>query len=128
MGADLSEMVRRFNQRIHFVHFRDVAGVTRDFVETFPDDGPTDFISVFETFKQVGCNSPIRVDHVPRLAIESGVNDGYGFIGHAYATGYLKGLLESVFGKPNAARWRAVPSEQRAAAYVSAATEARGVQ
>jgi mannonate dehydratase len=121
MGVDLSEMVRRFEQRIHFVHFRDVAGVTRDFVETFPDDGPTDFVSVFETFRQVGCNSPIRVDHVPRLAIESGPNDGYGFVGHAYATGYLKGLLESVFGKPSAARWRNIPAEKRAATYVSAA-------
>jgi mannonate dehydratase len=55
---------------------------------------------VFETFKEVGCDSPIRVDLVPHLAVEEGANDGYGFIGHAYATGYLKGLLDSVFGKP----------------------------
>jgi mannonate dehydratase len=125
MGADLSEMVRRFDKRIHFVHFRDVAGVTRDFVETFPDDGPTDFVSVFETFKSVGCTSPIRVDHVPRLAIENGTNDGYGFVGHAYATGYLKGLLEPVFGKPGAARWRDVPAERRASKYTTAAAESR---
>ncbi|HEX4240223.1 MAG TPA: mannonate dehydratase [Steroidobacteraceae bacterium] len=119
MGADLSDMIRRFGSRIHFVHFRDVAGVTGDFVETFPDDGPTDFIPVFETFKEIGCDGPIRVDHVPRLAIEAGANDGYGFLGHAYATGYLKGLLESVYGKPAKDRWRNVPAESRARAYTS---------
>lgn len=124
MGADLSSMVRRFNERIHFVHFRDVAGVTRDFVETFPDDGPTDFLSVFETFKSVGNRSLIRVDHVPRLAIENQTNDGYGFVGHAYATGYLKGLLESVFGKPSAARWRDVPTEERASIYTTPPSDA----
>ena len=119
MGADLSDMIRRFQDRIHFVHFRDVAGITSDFVETFPDDGPTNFIPVFETFKEVGCASPIRVDHVPRLAVEAGPNDGYGFLGHVYATGYLKGLLESVYGKPSTQRWRNLPVDKRAATYTS---------
>jgi mannonate dehydratase len=119
MGADLPTTIRRFKDRIHFVHFRDVAGTTAEFVETFPDDGPTDFISVFETFKEIGCDAPVRVDHVPRLAVERGPNDGYGFIGHAYATGYLKGLLDSVFGKPGLTRWRETPAQDRARRYLS---------
>lgn len=119
MGADLPEMVRRFKERIHYVHFRDIAGVTRDFVETFPDDGPTDFVAVFKAFRDIGSNSPIRVDHVPQLAIEGGGNDGYGFVGHAYATGYLKGLIESVYGKSTRIRWPEVPPEQRASTYVA---------
>lgn len=122
MGADLPATIRRFKDRIHFVHFRDIAGTSYDFVETFPDDGPTDFVEVFETFKDIGCRSPIRVDHVPRLAVEEGTNDGYGFIGHAYATGYLKGLLDSVFGKPGLARWGRVPAKERAKEYVSRMT------
>jgi mannonate dehydratase len=122
MGADLPATIRRFKDRIHFVHFRDIAGTSYDFVETFPDDGPTDFVAVFETFKEVGCRSPIRVDHVPRLAVEEGANDGYGFVGHAYATGYLKGLLDSIFGKPGLARWNRVPVTDRAKLYVSGMT------
>lgn len=117
MGADLPQMVQRFNDRIHYVHFRDVAGVPADFVETFPDDGPTDFLSVFRAFREIGSASPIRVDHVPRLAIEDGSNDGYGFVGHAYATGYLKGLLESVYGKSTATCWQNVPADERATVY-----------
>jgi len=119
MGADLPDILHRFEERIHFVHFRDIAGVTSDFVETFPDDGPTDFLSVFNAFKEIGYRGPIRVDHVPRLAIETGPNDGYGFVGHVFATGYLKGLIDSVYGKPGVSRWRDIPSEKQAARYVS---------
>jgi len=121
MGANLPATIRKFRERIHFVHFRDIAGTTEDFVETFPDDGPTNFIEVFQTFKEIGCRSPVRVDHVPHLAIEEGANDGYGFIGHAYATGYLKGILDSVFGKPGLTRWRNVPADERARRYGSGA-------
>ena len=117
MGADLVAMAERFRDRIHHLHFRDVAGTATDFVETFPDDGPTDFIPVFEALRRIGCDSPIRIDHVPRLALEAGPNDGYGFLGHVYATGYLRGLLESVFGKPGLDRWKPIPAERRSAGY-----------
>lgn len=117
MGADLVTMAERYRDRIHHLHYRDVAGVPTDFVETFPDDGPTDFIPVFEALTRNGCDSPIRIDHVPRLALEAGPNDGYGFLGHVFATGYLRGLLESVAGKPSLDRWRSIPAERRAAEY-----------
>lgn len=117
MGSDISAVARRFSDRVHFVHFRDVAGTLADFVETFPDDGPTDFTSVFETFRDLGWHIPIRVDHVPRLAVELGDNDGYGFLGHVYATGYLRGLLEPIFGKRGIHAWQQLPPERRAAAY-----------
>lgn len=117
MSADLVAVVDRYQGRIHYLHYRDVAGVTSDFVETFPDDGPTDFRPVFEALHRTGSTSPIRIDHVPRLAAEPGANDGYGFLGHVFATGYLKGLLESVTGKASVARWRDVPPALRANRY-----------
>ncbi len=117
MGADLPTIARRYQGRINHVHFRDVAGIVGDFVETFPDDGPTNFIPVFEALRDTGCASPIRIDHVPRLALEGGLNDGYGFLGHVFATGYLKGLLESVFGKPALERWRGIEPARQAEAY-----------
>ena len=42
---------------------------------------------------------------------------GYGFLGPVYATGYLRGLLESVFGKPGLDRWKPIPAERRSAGY-----------
>ncbi len=119
MGADLIAVAERFRGRIHHMHFRDVAGVATDFVETFPDDGPTNFIPVLAALSRLGCDSPIRIDHVPRLALEAGPNDGYGFLGHVYATGYLKGLLEAAGGKPGLAAWGDVPPDQRSKAYQS---------
>ncbi|MFN0182073.1 MAG: mannonate dehydratase [Gemmatimonadales bacterium] len=117
MGADLPTVAERYRGRIHHMHYRDVAGAPTDFVETFPDDGPTDFVPLFETLRRTGCDSPIRIDHVPRLALEAGPNDGYGFLGHIFATGYLRGMLDAIDGKPGLPRWRDVPPAARAAAY-----------
>lgn len=73
-----------------------------DFSETFPDNGPTDMIEVLCTYHEIGYHGFVRVDHVPLLATESGEYDGYGMQGHIFATGYLKGLMEPIFGKPTA--------------------------
>lgn len=99
MGADINTTIRHFAERIHFVHFRDVAGTLHDFHETFPDNGPTDMVKMFQTYKDIGYEKFIRVDHVPQLAIESESAEGYGLPGHIFAIGYLKGLMEPIFGK-----------------------------
>lgn len=72
---------------------------------------------MFEALERTGCDSPIRIDHVPRLALEPGSNDGDGLLGHVFATGYLRGLLESVSGKPSLNRWQPIPAERRSTGY-----------
>ncbi len=99
LGVDLAAMIRHFGDRIHFVHFRDVAGGLTDFRETFPDNGPTDMVDLMRVYKNIGYRGFIRVDHVPRLAIETESAEGYGLPGHIFAIGYLKGLMEPVFGR-----------------------------
>jgi len=99
MGCDIPSVIRHFAGRTHFVHFRDVRGTPTDFYETFPDNGPTDLIAAFRTYKEVGYDGFIRVDHVPLLATEEGAHDGYGLQGHVFAIGYLKGLMQPIFGK-----------------------------
>jgi len=101
LGVDLGATIRRFGQRIHFVHCRDVAGSLENFRETFPDNGPTNLVKVFETYRDIGYRGFIRSDHVPHLISDLGVTDvGYGLHGNLFAVGYLKGLMEPIFGKP----------------------------
>jgi mannonate dehydratase len=99
MGCHLPDVIRRFGQRINFVHFRDVRGTPIDFVETFPDNGPSDMVDVIATYHEIRYRGFIRVDHVPLLVTEPGDYDGYGMQGHIFAIGYLKGLMEPIFGK-----------------------------
>jgi len=96
MGCHLPDVIRHFAGRIHFVHFRDVAGTPHDFYETFPDNGPRDMLEVLRTYRSVGYQGFARVDHVPLLATESGNYDGYGMHGHIFAIGYWRGLLQAV--------------------------------
>lgn len=97
MGCDIPEVIRHYVGRIHFVHFRDVRGTPTEFHETFPDNGPTDLIGALRTYKDIGYDGFIRVDHVPLLATEQGEYNGYGLQGHMFAIGYLKGLMQPIF-------------------------------
>ena len=98
MGADLTKAIEHFREKIHFVHFRDVKGAIDDFVETFPDDGSTDMMAVFKAYKKIGYKGFIRSDHAPRLATDEGPADGYRMQGHIFAIGYMKGIMEAVWG------------------------------
>lgn len=100
LGVDVCATIRRFAGRIHFAHFRDVSGTLTNFRETFPDNGPTDMVEVLRTYHEIGSTALIRIDHVPRLAMEASAADGYGLQGHIFGIGYLKGLMEPIFGKP----------------------------
>jgi len=98
MGADIPAAVRRFGDRIHFIHFRDIEGTPESFVETWHDDGPTDMKAAIDAYQDVGVDGPIRPDHVPRMVEETqreGTMEGYTDMGRLFAVGYIKGLLES---------------------------------
>ena len=100
LGVDLVKTIHRFGGRIHFAHCRDVAGSLEKFHETFPDNGPTDLAKVFQAYRDVGYGGFIRSDHVPHLISDRGAHDGYGMQGNIFAIGYMKGLMEPIFGKP----------------------------
>ncbi|WP_207891199.1 mannonate dehydratase [Natrarchaeobius oligotrophus] len=97
MGANIPETIQEFGGRIHFVHFRDVEGDSRNFVETWHDEGPTDMKAAIEAYKNIGFDGPIRPDHVPRMIGESDREEamsGYTDMGRLFAIGYMKGLIE----------------------------------
>jgi mannonate dehydratase len=94
MDVDIPETIRRFGDRINFVHFRDVEGDAEHFVETWHDNGPTNMLACIEAYRDIGFEGPARPDHVPTMAGEDNDNPGYMTLGRLYATGYMKGLLE----------------------------------
>lgn len=94
MNEDISSLIRHFGRKIFFVHFRDIRGDADAFEETFHDEGQTDMKACMRAYKEIGFDGVIRTDHAPVMAGESGENPAYEMLGHIFATGYLKGLLE----------------------------------
>jgi len=96
MGADIPATVRRFADRIAFVHFRDVRGGPERFVETFHDEGMTDMAAAMRAYVDIGFTGPVRSDHVPTLEGEPNEHPGYATLGRLFAVGYMRGLYEAV--------------------------------
>ncbi|ELY91834.1 Mannonate dehydratase [Natrialba taiwanensis DSM 12281] len=95
MGVVLPETIRRFGDRINFVHFRDIEGDADDFVETWHDEGPRDMLAAMEAYQDaVDDDVVMRPDHVPTMVGEDNSNPGYHTKGRLFAVGYMRGLLE----------------------------------
>lgn len=97
-GENIPEAIMEFGKqnKIFFVHFRDVRGTAKNFTETFHDDGQTNMLEAMKAYKKIGFNGPVRIDHVPTMEGEDNREPGYGQVGRVFALGYLKGLLEGV--------------------------------
>ncbi len=96
METDVPAMVRHFDDRIHYAHFRDVEGDPESFVEVWHDEGPTDMRAVLAAFKDIDFDGPMRPDHVPTMQGETNERPGYEMKGRIFAVGYMRGLLESL--------------------------------
>jgi mannonate dehydratase len=98
MGVGLDATARHFGPRIAFVHVRDVRGTAEAFVELFHDEGETDQLALFRTYRELGLDVPFRCDHVPAMegeGAEPGFVPGYGTLGRLFADGYLKALVDA---------------------------------
>jgi mannonate dehydratase len=99
MTDDLPSVIRQFGKqnKIFFVHFRDVLGTAKKFVETFHDNGKTDMAACMRAYRDIGFEGVCRPDHVPTMAGDSNEKPAYSSIGRLFAIGYTKGLLEATF-------------------------------
>lgn len=99
MTADLPAVIRHFGQqdKIFFVHFRDVRGTPEKFVETFHDEGQTDMLACMQAYRDIGFEGVLRPDHVPTMEGDSNDNPAYSAIGRLFAIGYIKGLREATY-------------------------------
>jgi mannonate dehydratase len=99
-GEDVVEGIKRLAPHIRFGHFRDVAGSSRHFRETFQDNGQTDMAAAIHAWLDIGFEGPLRPDHVPTLDGESNENPGYEMLGRLWAVGYMRGLLDATRATP----------------------------
>jgi mannonate dehydratase len=106
MGLDVPATIRHFGDqnKIHFIHFRDVRGTADNFVETFHDDGQTNMLQAMRCYAQIGFDGPMRPDHVPTMAGESNDTPGYTRLGRLFAIGYIKGLMAAAYEDSSAKR------------------------
>lgn len=100
-GEHIPSVIRRFarQNKIFFVHFRDVRGTAEKFEETFHDDGKTDMLEAMNTYYEEGFTGPARPDHVPTMEGEDNSNPGYEILGRIFGVGYIKGLMEAASKK-----------------------------
>lgn len=96
MGVHIPATIRTLKDHIHFVHFRDIRGTVRRFVETFHDDGPTDMLEAMRCYQEIGFSGVMRPDHVPTLEGDANDTPGYTTRGRLYAIGYMRGLAEAL--------------------------------
>ena len=101
MTDDLPSAIRHFGkqEKIFFVHFRDVRGTPEKFEETFHDDGQTDMLKCMRAYRDGGFDGVCRPDHVPTMEGDRNDSPGYSSIGRLFAIGYLKGLREAVYAE-----------------------------
>lgn len=104
MTDDLPAVIHAFGaqEKIFFVHLRDVVGTAENFVETWHDEGKTDLLTCLEAYRDVGFDGPLRPDHVPTVEGDSNEQPGYSDYGRLYAIGYVRGLQEAVYRSPAA--------------------------
>lgn len=93
MGEDLETVIRYFGDqdKLFYVHFRDVVGTVPRFNETFIGEGNYDPVEIFALLDEVGFSGLVIPDHVPHV---EGDTD-WEHRGRAHAIGYLQGLLSS---------------------------------
>jgi mannonate dehydratase len=101
MTDDLPGAIRHFGSqnKIFFVHFRDVRGTPEKFAETFHDEGKTDMLACLRAYKEVGFEGVCRPDHVPTMEGDAEGVPGYTKIGRLFAIGYIKGLRQAVYAE-----------------------------
>lgn len=93
---DVRDAIRQIGaqDKIALVHFRNIRGSPRRFAEVFIDEGDEDMGAAMRTYKEAGFAGPYLLDHMPKLSAPFDA-----FHARAYANGYIKALLQTVYGK-----------------------------
>ncbi len=96
MGEDVFRAIRYMAERdkIVFVHFRNIRGGSYNFQEVFIDEGQVNMVEAMKTYRDAGYQGAFMMDHTPGIPHPAG-----GWAGRAYANGYIKALIQMVYGR-----------------------------
>ncbi len=88
--GNIYEVVDHYSQqnRVAYIHLRNVRGKVPHYHETFIDDGDVDMIKIIKILKQNHYEGVLIPDHTPQMSCEAPWHSGM-----AHALGYLKGLI-----------------------------------
>ena len=97
MGTDgVLDAIRRFGgqEKIFYVHFRNLKGQVPVFDEVFIDEGDVDMFAAMRAYHEVGFDGAMIPDHCPVIEGEK----GYRHRGMAFSLGYMRALMQIVEG------------------------------
>jgi mannonate dehydratase len=91
--GDIYRVVETYSrqQRLAYVHCRNVTGKVPFYRETFVDDGDIDVLRVLRILKQTGFDGVLIPDHTPQMTCSAPWHAGM-----AFALGYLKAALQVI--------------------------------
>jgi mannonate dehydratase len=95
---DLPRMIRRFGNRIHFAHCRNIIRTAeKSFQESahLSSAGSLNMVEVLRAYREVGFVGPMRPDHGRMIWGETG-RPGYGLYDRALGATYLNGIWETL--------------------------------
>jgi mannonate dehydratase len=77
--------------KIAYVHFRNVRGKVPSYQEVFVDEGDLDMVRVIRALREVGYDGVLIPDHTPEMSCGAPWHAGM-----AYALGYMRGAMQAV--------------------------------
>ncbi len=91
--GDIYDVVDQYSrqQRLGYVHFRNVRGKVPTYKETFIDDGDVDMMRVIQILKRNRFDGVLIPDHTPAMTCAAPWHAGM-----AYAMGYMKAAMKAV--------------------------------
>jgi mannonate dehydratase len=93
-GEDVPAVIRSLGEqnKIFYVHFRNVIGTVPRYREVFPDQGDGDMVANLQALKDVGFDGYLVPDHQFGLAGDT----EWQHCSRAWQVGYISGLMESM--------------------------------
>ncbi len=77
--------------KIAYIHFRNIKGKVPDYKEVFVDEGDIDMLKILKILKRNNFDGILIPDHTPQMTC-----DAPWYAGMAYAMGYMKALISMV--------------------------------
>jgi mannonate dehydratase len=93
--VDVYDAIARFarQDRIGYVHFRNVVGHTPKYHEVFVDEGDVDMLKALRTYAANGYDGVFIPDHTPQMSCAAPWHAGM-----AYALGYMRAAMRAAEG------------------------------